>query len=100
MGAANEGDLKKESGAPERESLSCSRGNGIGTRIYGRLVVSHIRQRMAAYGTLPDSLWNLLHVNVLSQGKALGRFPKNRMEKQPSLEAGRLSVHSGTPRPR
>ncbi len=39
---------------------------GIGTRIYGRLVVSHIRQRMAAYGTLPDSLWNLLHVNVLS----------------------------------
>lgn len=66
MGAANEGDLKKESGAPERESLSCSRGNGIGTRIYGRLVASHIRQRMVAYGTLPDSLWNLLHVNVLS----------------------------------
>ena len=66
LGAANEGDLKKESGAPEQESLSCSRGNGIGTRIYGRLVVSHIRQRMAAYGTLPDSLWNLLHVNVLS----------------------------------
>ena len=66
MGAANEGDLKKESGAPEQESQASrvAGGYGIGTRMYGRAL--HIRQRMAAYGTLPDSLWNLLHVNVLS----------------------------------
>ena len=56
--------LKKRA---EHRNVKASRvagGYGIGTRMYGRAL--HIRQRMAAYGTLPDSLWNLLHVNVLS----------------------------------